>query len=65
MIAFLFILLIGLVLIYINVSSIAKGKTGKIIGGAVLFVLLLGMTLRSTLIGSYIITFLRFGFRIP
>ena len=57
MIAFLFILLIGLVLIYINVSSIAKGKTGKIIGGAVLFVLLLGMALRSTLIGSYIVTF--------
>lgn len=57
MIAFLFILLIGLVLIYINVSSVAKGKTGKIIGGAVLFVLLLGMFLRSTLIGSYIVTF--------
>ena len=57
MIAFLFILLIGLVLIYINVSSVAKGKTGKIIGGAVLFALLLGMFLRSTLIGSYIVTF--------
>lgn len=57
MIAFLFILLIGLALVYINVSSVAKGKTGKIIGGAVLFVLLLGMFLRSTLIGSYIVTF--------
>ena len=57
MIAFLFILLIGLVLIYINVSSVAKGKTGKIIGAAVLFVLFLGMFLRSTLIGSYIVTF--------
>ena len=57
MIAFLFILLIGLVLVYINVSSVAKGKTGKIIGGATLFVLFLGMLLRSTLIGSYIVTF--------
>lgn len=57
MIAFLFILLIGLVLIYINVSSVAKGKTGKIIGAAVLFVLFLGMFLRSTLIGSLIVTF--------
>ena len=57
MIAFLFILLLALVLIYINVSSVAKGKTGRIIGGATLFVLLLGMLLRSTLIGSYIVTF--------
>ena len=57
MIAFLFILLIGLVLVYVNVSSMAKGKTGKIIGGVVLFVLLLGMFLRHTLIGSYIVTF--------
>jgi len=57
MIAFLFILLIGLVLIYINVSSVARGKTGKIIGAAVLFVLFLGMFLRSTLIGSLIVTF--------
>lgn len=57
MIAFLFILLIGLVLIYINVSSVAKGKTGKIIGAAVLFVLFLGMFLRSTLVGSLIVTF--------
>jgi predicted MPP superfamily phosphohydrolase len=45
------------VLIYINVSSVAKGKTGKIIGAAVLFVLFLGMFLRSTLIGSLIVTF--------
>ena len=57
MIAFLFILLIGLALIYINVSSVAKGKTGKIIGAAVLFVLFLGMFLRSTLVGSLIVTF--------
>lgn len=57
MIAFLFILLIGLALVYINVSSVAKGKTGKIIGAAVLFVLFLGMFLRSTLIGSLIVTF--------
>ena len=57
MIAFLFILLIGLALVYINVSSVAKGKTGKIIGGATLFVLFLGMFLRSTLIGSLIVTF--------
>lgn len=57
MIAFLIILLIGLALVYINVSSVAKGKTGKIIGGATLFVLFLGMLLRSTLIGSYIVAF--------
>ena len=57
MIAFLFILLIGLALIYINVSSVAKGKTGKIIGAAVLFVLFLGMFLRSSLVGSLIVTF--------
>ena len=57
MIAFLLILLIGLVLIYINVSSVAKGKTGKIIGAAVLVLLFLGMFLRSTLIGSCIVAF--------
>lgn len=57
MIAFLLILLIGLVLIYINVSSVAKGKTGKIIGAAVLVLLFLGMFLRSTLVGSCIVAF--------
>ncbi len=57
MIAFLFVLLIGLVLVYVNVSSVAKGKTGKIIGAAVLIVLFLGMFLRSTLVGSCIVTF--------
>lgn len=57
MIAFLLILLIGLALIYINVSSVAKGKTGKIIGAAVLVLLFLGMFLRSTLIGSCIVAF--------
>ena len=57
MIAFLFILLIGLALIYINVSSTAKGKIGIIIGSSVLFLILAGMFLRSTFIGSCLITF--------
>jgi predicted MPP superfamily phosphohydrolase len=57
MIAFLFILLAALVLIFINVSSTAKGKIGIIIGASVLFLILVGMFFRGTFIGSCLVTF--------
>ena len=57
MIAFLFILLAALVLIFINISSTAKGKTGKIIGAAVLFLIFIGMFFRDTFLGSCLVTF--------
>ena len=57
MIAFLFILLAALVLIYVNVSSTAKGKIGKIIGAAVLFLIFIGMFFRDTFLGSCLVTF--------
>lgn len=57
MIAFLFILLAALVLVFVNVSSTAKGKIGKIIGAAVLFLIFLGMFFRDTFLGSCLVTF--------
>lgn len=57
MIAFLFILLAALVLIFINASSTAKGKIGKIIGASVLFLIFIGMFFRDTFIGSCLVTF--------
>ena len=57
MIAFLFILLAALVLIFINTSSTAKGKIGKIIGASVLFLIFIGMFFRDTFIGSCLVTF--------
>ena len=57
MIAFLFILLAALVLVFINVSSTAKGKIGKIIGAAVLFLIFVGMFFRDTFIGSCLVSF--------
>ena len=57
MIAFLFILLAALVLVFVNVSSTAKGKIGKIIGAAVLFLIFVGMFFRDTFIGSCLVSF--------
>ena len=57
MFIFLFILLAGLALIYINVSAVAKGKVGKLIALAVLLLIFVGMFLRSTLVGSCIVAF--------
>lgn len=57
MIAFLFILLAALALIYINVSSTAKGKIGKIIGATVLSLIFIGMFFRDTFLGSCLVTF--------
>lgn len=57
MIAFLFILLAALVLVFVNVSSTAKGKIGKIIGAAVLFLIFAGMFFRDTFIGSCLVSF--------
>ena len=57
MIFFLIILLAALALIYINLSTLAKGKTGKIIAAAILALLFLGMAMRSTLLGSIAVTF--------
>ena len=57
MIFFLIILLAALALIYINLSTLAKGKTGKIIAAAILALLFLGMAMRSTFLGSIAVTF--------
>ena len=57
MLVFLFILLVALALIFINVSSTAKGKIGIIIGSSVLFLILAGMFFRDTFVGSCLVTF--------
>ena len=57
MIAFLFILLAALALIFINVSSTVKGKIGIIIGASVLFLIFVGMFFRDTFIGCCLVTF--------
>ena len=54
---FLFILVAGLVLIYLNVSPVAPGKKGKLIALAVLLAIFVGMTARGTFIGSCVVAF--------
>ena len=57
MFIFLFILVAGLVLIYINVSSVAAGKKGKLIALGVLLAIFAGMFFRDTLVGAAVVAF--------
>ena len=57
MLIFLAILVIGLALVYINLSTLAKGRPGKIIALAVLLVIFASMFLRETLVGSALVSF--------
>ena len=57
MLIFLFILVAGLVLIYVNVSSVAAGKKGKLIALGVLLAIFLGMFFRETLLGCVVVAF--------
>ncbi|MBR2059649.1 MAG: metallophosphoesterase [Fibrobacter sp.] len=57
MFIFLFILLAGLALIYINVSAVAPGKKGKLVALGVLVAIFVGMSFRDTLAGSAVVAF--------
>ena len=57
MFIFLFILLAGLALIYINVSTVAPGKKGKLVALGVLVAIFAGMSFRDTLVGSAVVAF--------
>ena len=57
MFIFLFILVAGLTLIYVNVSPVAAGKKGKLIALAILLAIFTGMFFRSTLIGCAVVAF--------
>ena len=57
MIIFLIILLVALVLVYINLRTLVRGKKGHIIAGASLAVVLLAMFFRETLPGCIIVSF--------
>ena len=58
MIIFLVILLAALILVYINLSTLAKGKKGQIIAAATLVAIFLGMFFRETLVGSAVVSFI-------
>ena len=57
MFIFLFILVAGLALIYLNVSAVAAGKKGKLIALGVLVAIFVGMAFRDTLAGSAVVAF--------
>ena len=57
MIIFLVILLAALILVYINLSTLAKGKKGQIIAVATLVAIFLGMFFRDTLFGCAVVSF--------
>ena len=57
MIIFLVILLAALILVYINLSTLAKGKKGQIIAAATLVAIFLGMFFRDTLFGCAVVSF--------
>ena len=57
MFIFLFILVAGLTLIYLNVSTIAAGKKGKLIALGVLLSIFFGMFFRDTLAGCAVVAF--------
>ena len=57
MIFFLIILLVALALVYINLSTLVKGKKGHIIAGATLAVVLIAMFFRETLPGCIVVSF--------
>lgn len=54
---FLFLLLSGLVLIYLNVSAVAPGRKGKLAALGVLVAIFAGMSLRGTFVGSLAVSF--------
>ena len=58
MIIFLVILLAALILVYINLSTLAKGKKGQIIAAATLVAIFLGMFFRDTLFGCAVVSFI-------
>lgn len=58
MIIFFVILLAALILVYINLSTLAKGKKGQIIAAATLVAIFLGMFFRDTLVGCAIVSFI-------
>ena len=57
MVAFLFVLLAALALVYVNLSTLAKGKAGRIIALSVLVLLFLSMAFRDTWAGSVAVAF--------
>lgn len=57
MFIFLFILVAGLALIYLNVSAVAAGKKGKLIALGVLVAIFVGMAFRDTLAGCAVVAF--------
>ena len=57
MFIFLFILVAGLALIYLNVSAVAAGKRGKLIALGVLVAIFAGMSFRDTFAGSVVVAF--------
>ena len=57
MIAFLFVLLAALALVYVNLSTLAKGKAGRIIALSVLVLLFVSMAFRDTWAGSVAVAF--------
>jgi len=57
MIAFLFVLLAALALVYVNLSTLAKGKAGQIIALSVLVLLFLSMAFRDTWAGCVAVAF--------
>ena len=57
MFIFLFILVAGLALIYLNVSAVAAGKKGKLVALGVLVAIFAGMSFRDTLAGSAVVAF--------
>ena len=57
MVVFLFVLLAALALVYVNLSTLAKGKAGQIIALSVLVLLFLSMAFRDTWAGSVAVAF--------
>ena len=54
---FLFLLLAGLVLIYVNVSPVLPGRKGKLLALGVLLAIFAGMAARGTFVGSLAVSF--------
>lgn len=57
MVVFLFVLLAALALVYVNLSTLAKGKAGRIIALSVLVLLFVSMAFRDTWAGCVAVAF--------
>ena len=57
MVVFLFVLLAALALVYVNLSTLAKGKAGQIIALSVLVLLFVSMAFRDTWAGCVAVAF--------